>query len=183
MRLCINQLLSFFLRLGAEDGYDRGKTTLPRWSRGRTPKSSVFEKVNRPHMNISAAYAHGYTCCIFISDENMSCGSSYTWETLLLTINEVFKLCRQNGESRPKSQPGFYTQSTEVHFILFFAPRLWIQGDNTVKELKNQTSGQMACSLLADNVFDEIGHHHLPKGHTHEDVGPMACNEHVCFDS
>ena len=50
-------------------------------------------------------------------------------------------------------------------------PRLWVQGDNTVKELKNQLSGQMISLLIAGGFMDEGGHHHLPMGHTHEDIG------------
>ena len=51
------------------------------------------------------------------------------------------------------------------------AVRLWVQGDNTVKELKNQLSGQLLSMLIASGFINEGGHHHLPIGHTHEDIG------------
>ena len=40
-----------------------------------------------------------------------------------------------------------------------------------MKELKNALAGQMICMLMCGNLIDEGGHHHLPKGHTHEDIG------------
>ena len=46
-----------------------------------------------------------------------------------------------------------------------------MQGDNTVKELKNALSGVMMSALVNCSYFDECGHHHLPVGHTHEDIG------------
>lgn len=48
--------------------------------------------------------------------------------------------------------------------------RFWLQADNTVKEVRNGTSGQLCSLLVAGNYFEEAGHHHLPVGHTHEDV-------------
>ena len=52
--------------------------------------------------------------------------------------------------------------------------RLWIQSDNTVKEVKNSLSGVMMSALITARYFDECGHHHLPVGHTHEDIGLAA---------
>lgn len=48
--------------------------------------------------------------------------------------------------------------------------RLWVQSDNTVKEVKNSVSASMMSSLLLAEYFEEAGHHHLPVGHTHEDI-------------
>ena len=45
-----------------------------------------------------------------------------------------------------------------------------MQSDNTVKEVKNSVSAAMMSSLLVGDYFEEAGHHHLPVGHTHEDV-------------
>jgi len=50
---------------------------------------------------------------------------------------------------------------------------LWLQADNTVKEVKNATSAQMMCALVTSNFFEEAGHYHLPVGHTHEDVDAL----------
>ena len=49
--------------------------------------------------------------------------------------------------------------------------RLWVQGDNTVRELKNQLSGQLLSMMIVEGLINEGGHHHLPMGHTHEDIG------------
>ena len=50
-------------------------------------------------------------------------------------------------------------------------PRCWLQGDNTVKELRNSLTGKMACLLTQARFFTSVAHHHLVVGHTHEDVG------------
>lgn len=46
-----------------------------------------------------------------------------------------------------------------------------MQSDNTVKEVKNGLSGTVMSTLVSSRFFDECGHHHLPVGHTHEDIG------------
>lgn len=43
-----------------------------------------------------------------------------------------------------------------------------------MKEVKNSLSGVVLASLVAHNLFREAGHHHLPVGHTHEDVGEVT---------
>ena len=85
------------------DGFDRSKSLLPRWPRGRAPKQTIFERVVRPNVNVSAVYAHGWCFNLFLSDEHMSVGSNYSWETLLITINEVWKLAREEGKELPPS--------------------------------------------------------------------------------
>lgn len=85
------------------DGFDRSKPLLPRWGRGQTPKNSVCERVPRTGMQLSAVIAHGFGVVIFLSEEHVSCGGSYTWETLLFTINLVWKQCRKSGRSFSRS--------------------------------------------------------------------------------
>ena len=48
--------------------------------------------------------------------------------------------------------------------------RLWLQGDNTPKELKNSFTSQLCCLLCQASTFRQCGHYHLEVGHTHEDV-------------
>lgn len=48
--------------------------------------------------------------------------------------------------------------------------RLWLQADNTPKEVRNQYTSQLCCLLCQANTFSVTGHHHLGVGHTHEDV-------------
>lgn len=40
-----------------------------------------------------------------------------------------------------------------------------------MKEVKNGLSGVVMSALVNSRYFDECGHHHLPVGHTHEDIG------------
>ena len=49
--------------------------------------------------------------------------------------------------------------------------RLWIQGDNTPKELKNGFIGKWACMMTQSGYFKSVSHHHMVVGHTHEDIG------------
>ena len=39
-----------------------------------------------------------------------------------------------------------------------------------MKEVRNGLSGELLSHLISCNYFEEAGHHHLPVGHTHEDV-------------
>lgn len=54
---------------------------------------------------------------------------------------------------------------------LFMYLRLWWQGDNTVKELRNSMTGKLASLMTSAGFFNITAHHHLQVGHTHEDVG------------
>ena len=48
--------------------------------------------------------------------------------------------------------------------------RLWLQSDNTVKEIRNTYTARALCTLLHQQVFRVTTEAHLQKGHTHEDV-------------
>ena len=48
--------------------------------------------------------------------------------------------------------------------------RLWVQGDNTPKELRNQSTAAMMASFCQAGLFETCSHCHLGVGHTHEDV-------------
>ena len=133
------------------DGFDKSKPVFPRWAHGRAPKHPVMERVNRTHVSVSAALAHGYGCVIFLSEESNTAGGEFSWETLLTTID----FCR--AEDRSKGRPSART--------------LWLQHDNTVKEMKNSLTGCMMAALVQAGYYDECGSHMLPVGHTHEDIG------------
>ena len=57
--------------------------------------------------------------------------------------------------------------------------RLWLQGDNCPKEVRNSFTGKWACLLSQANYFVGVSHHHLVVGHTHEDIGVFAQNHMV----
>lgn len=48
--------------------------------------------------------------------------------------------------------------------------RLWVQSDNTVKELRNQYGSRSLASLVQCGVFSSACMAHLRVGHTHEDI-------------
>ena len=52
-------------------------------------------------------------------------------------------------------------------------PRIWLQGDNTVKEIRNAYSGKWASLLTQGRYARSVSHHHMVVGHTHEDIGGM----------
>ena len=132
------------------DGFDKAKPAIPRWSRGQAPKQASVERVPRTHLAVSATLAHGYGCVIFMAEEGVSTGGNYSWSCILKTIDLCAQAARRAGKQLARS--------------------LWVQSDNTVKELKNSLSGSMLTSLISADYFDEAGHHHLPVGHTHEDI-------------
>lgn len=132
------------------DGFDKSKPSLLRWPRGRMPKHATLERLNRTGIQISAALAHGYGAVIFLAEECVSTGGPFSWECLFYTIQKSHEACCRSGRSWPRS--------------------LWLQHDNTVKELKNGLSGNLLAGLVLSQYFDEAGQHMLPVGHTHEDI-------------
>lgn len=93
------------------DGFDRSKPLLPRWTRGRTPKHSTCERVTRTGVQLSAVIAHGHGVVIFLTDEATSCGGSYSWETILFTLNEVWKQCCRLNKPFSRSLLGLCSSS------------------------------------------------------------------------
>lgn len=53
---------------------------------------------------------------------------------------------------------------------VWIALRLWLQSDNTVKEIRNTYTARVLCTLLQQEVFRVCSECHLLKGHTHEDI-------------
>jgi len=75
------------------------------------------DKFNRTGMQLSAAMCHGWGCEIFITYEQTSCGSSYTWESVLHSINSCWQAASEQGRSFPKSFLGqkYPSKKTQVH--------------------------------------------------------------------
>ncbi|CAJ1455175.1 unnamed protein product, partial [Effrenium voratum] len=82
------------------DGFDKSKTLLPRWTRGRTPKGTVFEKNIRTNLNLSAVHAHGWGFYVYISDEQISAGSSWSWEIVFAHTGARISLSQTLQPSR-----------------------------------------------------------------------------------
>lgn len=72
-----------------------------------------------------------------------------------------------NGVLRTQS----HTRS-RVRIVTFynFVSRLFLQSDNTVKEVRNTYGHRILSSLVQGNVFRQCGISHMLPGHTHEDV-------------
>ena len=47
---------------------------------------------------------------------------------------------------------------------------MWLQSDNTVKEIRNTYTARALCTLLHQQVFRVATEAHLQKGHTHEGI-------------
>lgn len=87
-------------------GYDKSKPCLPRWPHGRPPKGGAFDKCPRTGMQLSAVIAHGWGCAIYLAPEHVSCGGSYTWETLFHTMSLCWKQSVKEGRAYPRSLLG-----------------------------------------------------------------------------
>lgn len=61
--------------------------------------------------------------------------------------------------------------------------RLWLQSDNTVKEIRNTYTARALCTLLHQQVFRVTTEAHLQKGHTHEDVDAVFSLCSACLRS
>ena len=65
-----------------------------------------------------------------------------------------------------------YDQNRSSNFLnTKLGPRLWLQGDNCPKEVRNSFTGKWMCLMTQANFFVGAAHHHMVVGHTHEDIG------------
>ena len=100
------------------DGYDKSKPMLPRWSHGRLPKTPIFERIQRTHLSVSATLAHGWGCVVFLAEEGVSTGGSFSWEALLITMSLCWESARRKGVSFPTS---FLARHTcQVYIWIFY---------------------------------------------------------------
>ena len=108
-------------------------------------------------------------------------GGSFSWEALFLTISSCWEAARQRGISFPSSFLGWLDFTLcGLTYQSFFFLRLWLQHDNTVKELKNGLSGTLLAFLCSSNFFWETAQCCLPVGHTHEDIGDLVATRDGC---
>jgi hypothetical protein len=128
---------------------DKSKFALPRWSEGRTPKSA--DKFRRPVLEVTACIVHGVGVYIYVADETMTTGSSWTCEVILQSMDSAFSYYQRAQCPLPS--------------------RVVVVSDNTVKEVKNGVMSHFCSSLTCAGFFESFSHMHLRVGHTHEDVG------------
>ena len=63
------------------------------------------DKYNCTGMQLSAVMCHGWGVEVFLAFEHIGCGSSYTWECLLHSINTCWKAATTQGRMLPRSCP------------------------------------------------------------------------------
>ena len=89
------------------------------------------------------------------------------------SLEKVWARSRSLNRRFPREFLGFLLQSVLSLIFTSSQPywiRLWIQSDNTVKELRNQYGARVLASLAQAGVFSSTCEAHLRVGHTHEDI-------------
>ena len=89
------------------------------------------------------------------------------------SLEKVFILTRSRSEPFPMEFLGgivtvFCNQNGS--FLPATYLRLYLQSDNTVKEIRNQYASRILTALMGGGVFSAVSINHLEVGHTHEDV-------------
>ena len=79
------------------------------------------------------------------------------------SINAAWSRTRALGHAWP--QECFASMKHAMQIL-----RCWIQGDNTVKELRHGYTGKWAAMMVQSGFFKVVSHHHMVVGHTHEDI-------------
>ncbi|CAL1173955.1 unnamed protein product [Cladocopium goreaui] len=145
------------------DSFDKCKLVLPRWRFGRTPKRPIYEATHRTSLTLTGTIVHGYGVYIYIADEGMATGASWTIEVAMRSIDRAWQ------QARARNQP--------------FPWELWLQGDNCPKEVRNSFTGKWLCLLAQANYFVGGSHHHMVVGHTHEDIDGVFSLITSCLNS
>ena len=133
------------------DAMDKSKFLLPRWMHGKCPKSSVTDKIRRPHLELAAVIVHGHGIFVFIGHQDLKTGGNFHAEILMRSLNYTYQECGKRGREWPYN--------------------LSVHADNTVAAAKNITMSSLCACLVASCFFRCSGHQHLRVGHSHEDVG------------
>lgn len=84
-------------------------------------------------MEVTAHLTHGVGLYLYIADEDVSVGSSWSTHLLLQTLDYVKQACARKGTKMPE------------HFHL--------QCDNTSRELKNSIAMKVVACLIQQNFF------------------------------
>ena len=133
------------------DGMDKAKFAWPHWPFDRIPKG--MEKFIRPKMVFTAAMAHGWCMCLFMTSEFVDHGSSLWCELICQVLEEVWKISKSTGRRFPR------------HLV--------VVSDNTTGFAKNQYSMKFLALLVAAYKFVTANLLFLTVGHTHEDIDQL----------
>ena len=133
------------------DSMDKAKVAWPQY-RWRKPK--CLDRLRRPRMVVTCAWAHGFCCDFYVShDEITPHGASAFCEEIIRTVHHVREICRRNHWQFPE------------HLV--------VQSDNTTSQAKNNESGEFLATLVGKKKFLSALLNFLIVGHTHEDVDQL----------
>lgn len=133
------------------DGMDKAKFAWPHWPFDRVSKG--IEKIIRPKVVLTAAIAHGWCTCLFMTPEFVNHGSSLFSELICQTLEKVWDISKKTGRKFPR------------HLV--------IVADNTNAWMKNQFGVKLASMFVAAYKFLSVNLFFLIVGHTHEDVDQL----------
>ena len=108
------------------DSMDKAKVAWPQY-RFRKPK--CLDRLRRPRLVVTCAWAHGFCCDFYVShDEIQPHGASAFCEEITRTVQRVRDICRRNNWQVPE------------HLV--------IQSDNTTSQAKNSECGEFLATLV-----------------------------------
>ena len=113
-------------------------------------QSKEFDSLVRPTLDLTATIAHGHSVTLALSDVNVAKDSSFAAEMILHSLDKLVA-------------SGLDLRKVSLH----------IQADNTVREVKNNTTMRLAGALVASHRVHDISICHLISGHSHEDVDAL----------
>lgn len=133
------------------DGMDKAKFAWPRWPIDRVSKA--MEQLIRPKVCLTAAIAHGWCTCLFMTPEFVHHGSSLWSELICQVLEQVWLISKKTGRRFPR------------HLVLV--------ADNTTGFAKNQYATKLAVIFVAMYKFLSVNLLFLIVGHTHEDIDQL----------
>ena len=122
------------------------------WPRATAMDAKEFGQFIRPTLGVTAALIHGYAVLFFVSEPHMAHDSSWTSEIIACCLNflkDKFPLLDMRN----------------VH--------LSCHGDNSSKELKNNSVMRLLSGLVAVRRLKGASLGTLQSGHSHEDIDQM----------
>lgn len=134
-------------------GFSLVLSSIERWIDGRSPKHPVPEKTSRPTLELYLCLLHGIGFFFFVGQECTAGGSSMSADCVMRSLSKALIFWQKR------------------HPNLNFPEVLAVQGDNTVKEVKNGIFAKLLIMLTSADYFKEAAARHLKVGHTHEDGG------------
>jgi hypothetical protein len=113
----------------------------------------VPDKVNRPTLELYLCLLHGIGFFFYVGQECTAGGSSMSADCVMRSLSKAWIFWQKR------------------HPNLKFPEVLAVQGDNTVKEVKNGIFAKLLIMLTSADYFKQAAARHLKVGHTHEDGG------------